>query len=113
VSTMLLALDVTRQARAAGLDKRVALSAGIVAGFRDADTATREAFEGAFAKLVIDGEYPRIPLSPDAHLVDMNGRRYVVAEREEGLAIVTLLEAQIAGPGFSLDVREREEPVLQ
>ncbi len=112
----LLALDVTTQARTVGVDRPVALSAGILAQFKDADRATLDAYFSALIKLVLLGGHPRAPLGTGASLVDVNGRKYVVLERvrvgdeAESVAIVSPAEVQLAGTlELALDVKERAE----
>jgi hypothetical protein len=113
VTTSLLALDVTAQARAAGVDGLVCLSAGCLTPFKNLEEAISNGQVGDLVKLVVQGAYPRSRVAPGAELVDLGGRRLVILRRERaadgagGIGIVTLLEAQLAGGvDFDLDVRE-------
>jgi hypothetical protein len=111
--TSILALDVTEQARTAGLDVNVAISAGVLASFKDGDEAARDAYIGALVRLLLAGPYQRTPLTADAEIVDVGGRLYVVSRRmrstdlAEAFAIMSLIEAQLAGGDVDFDVRER------
>jgi hypothetical protein len=117
VTTNILALDVTEQARAAGVDRVVALSVGILASFNREDEDSRNADIGAFVRLVLEGDHARIDVGPGAYVVEVKGRqmsrRFMVTERprstdgQSAIGILSLVEAQLAGEDMNLDVRVR------
>lgn len=112
----LFALDVTAAARAAGvnLGARIAVTAAILAGFRDpSDTAALDAFAGKLARLVLEGGYPRRKLTENTELVNVGGRAFALigcldAEQRECFTIAAPVELGLAGTiEVAIDVRER------
>ncbi len=111
------ALDVTKQARAAGCAAaRVAATSGVLAYADHADGGRRERLLGALVRLILEAPgYDRQRLGPgQTSVTTSRGARFVELEGETqqgdpGIAIATWWEWVFASGEIELDVLEEIE----